>query len=63
MSRPTITTISAKPTHTPMLRCTTGATSSARPTAPSSRIPGLLACRPASCLTWLATMLPNVCWF
>jgi hypothetical protein len=63
MSRPTITTISASPTHTPMLRCTTGATSSARPTVLSSRIPRPPACRPASCSTWLPTMLPNTRWF
>jgi len=37
----------------------TGATISGRLTVLSWRIPRPLACRPASCLTWLPTMLPD----
>jgi hypothetical protein len=61
-SSPRITTISANPTQTPMLRCTTGATIWEPPIVLSKRkgrVLALLAWRAGSCLTWLLTASPT----
>jgi hypothetical protein len=57
MSKPTIIAISVSASHTPMLRCTTGATSSGRPTELRRRTLRPLACRPGSCMPWSAISL------